>query len=119
MISRFRMKIDLLAQSVLLLALVLLLCFAKGISWSGTTLVFLAIWQFISAVHLFYVYKHIRRLNYLRTALVLAVSLPIWVHLIGTLAYLPVIGVVIWHFSQTIRDTIKVYRRPRSFWDVI
>lgn len=119
MISRFRMKIDLLTQSVLLLALLLMLCFAKGVSWTGFMLVMLAIWQFISAVHLFYTYKYIRKLNYLRTALVLAISLPIWVHLIGNLAYLPVFGVVIWYFSQTIRDTIKVYRRPRSFWDVI
>ena len=108
MISRFRMKIDLLAQSVLILAVLLLLCFVAV----------LALWQFISAVHLFYVYKHIRRLNYLRTALVLCVSLPIWTHLIGTLAYLPVAGVVVWYFLQTIHDTRAVYRRPRSFWDL-
>lgn len=119
MISRFRMKIDLLAQSVLILAVILLFCFAQGIRWSSTPLIILAIWQFISAVHLFYVYKHIRRLNYLRTALVLVVSLPIWTALIGTLAYLPVAGVVAWYFIQTIRDTVTVYRRPRSFWDII
>lgn len=118
MISRFRMKIDLLAQSVLILAVLLLLCFVQGIQWSGTMLVILAIWQFISAVHLFYIYKHIHRLNYLRTALVLSISLPIWTHLIGTLAYLPVAGVVVWYFLQTIRDTRVVYRRPRSFWDL-
>ncbi|MFN7117929.1 MAG: hypothetical protein ACK4TA_14100 [Saprospiraceae bacterium] len=119
MISRFRMKIDLLAQSVLILAVILLLLFVNGIRWSGAVLVILAIWQFISALHLFYIYKHIRRLNYLRTALVLAVSLPIWIHLIGILAYLPVLGVAIWYFIQTIRDTVVVYRRPRSFWDLI
>ena len=119
MISRFRMKIDLLAQSVLILAVILLLLFVNGIRWSGAVLVILAIWQFISALHLFYIYKHIRRLNYLRTALVLAVSLPIWIHLIGILAYLPVLGVATWYFIQTIRDTVVVYRRPRSFWDLI
>lgn len=119
MVSRFRMKIDLLAQSVLLLAVLLLLFFVNGVRWSGAALIVLASWQFISAVHLFYIYKHIRRLNYLRTALVLTVSLPIWIHLIGNLAYLPVAGVIIWYFIQTIRDTVVVYRRPRSFWDVI
>lgn len=119
MISRFRMKIDLLAQSALILAVLLLFLFVNGIRWSGAVLVMLAIWQFISATHLFYVYKHIRRLNYLRTAIVLAVSLPIWIKLIGILAYLPVAGVVIWYFIQTIRDTMVVYRRPRSFWDLI
>ncbi|HMO39282.1 MAG TPA: hypothetical protein PKC76_09080 [Saprospiraceae bacterium] len=119
MISRFRMKIDLLGQSVLVLAVVLLLCLAEGVSWSGGILIALAIWQFISAVHLFYVYKHIRRVHYLRTALILAVSLPIWIELIGVLAYLPVAGVVLWYFIQTVRDTLTVYRRPRSFWDLI
>lgn len=119
MVSRFRMKFDLLAQSVLILAVILLLFLVNGAHWSGAALVMLAIWQFISALHLFYVYKHIRRLNYLRTALVLAVSLPVWIHFIGKLAYLPVAGVVIWYFFQTIRDTVIVYRRPRSFWDLI
>ncbi len=119
MVSRFRMKIDLLAQSVLILTIILLLCLVQGLHWSGSILIMLAIWQFISAVHLFYVYKHIRRLNYLRTAIILAISLPLWVHFIGMLAYLPVAGVVLWYFIQTIRDAMIVFRRPRSFWDVI
>ncbi len=113
------MKIDLLGQSALTLAVLLLLCLAEGIRWSGGILIVLAVWQFISAVHLFYVYRHIRRLNYLRTTLVLAVSLPLWIHFIGKLAFLPVAGVVLWYFIQTIRDTVVVYRRPRSFWDLI
>ncbi|MDX1941206.1 MAG: hypothetical protein SFU99_11685 [Saprospiraceae bacterium] len=119
MISRFRMKIDLLGQCVLVLAVILLLCLVEGIRWSGGFLIALAIWQFISAAHLLYVYRHIRRVNYLRTAIVLTVSLPIWVYFIGNLAYLPVAGIVLWYFIQTIRDTIVVYRRPRSFWDLI
>ena len=119
MVSRYRMKFDLLGQSVLVMAVVLLLCLRAGLLWSGTILIVLAVWQFISAIHLFYVYKHIRRLNYLRTAVILAVSLPLWVHFIGNLAYLPAAGVVAWYFIQTIRDTIVVYRRPKSFWDLI
>lgn len=119
MVSRYRMKFDLLGQSVLVLAVVLLLCLQAGSLWSGGLLIVLAIWQLISAIHLFYVYKHIRRLNYLRTALILAVSLPLWVHLIGNFAYLPVAGVAVWYFIQTIRDTVVVYRRPKSFWDLI
>jgi hypothetical protein len=118
MISKFRMKIDLLGQAVLIVAIVLLALFASGLGGTNTMLVVLGLWQLASAFHLFYVYSHIKRLNYVKTAIVLAASLPIWVHLVGNLAYLPVAGVVIWYFVQTISDTIKVYNRPRSFWDL-
>lgn len=112
------MKIDLLGQAVLIVAIVLLALFASGIRSTNTMLVVLGIWQLVSALHLIYVYSHIKRLNYVKTAIVLAVSLPIWIYLVGILAYLPVAGVVIWYFVQTITDTIKVYNRPRSFWDL-
>jgi len=112
------MKIDLLGQAVLIVAIVLLACFASGMGGTYTFLVLLGVWQLASALHLFFVYSHIKRLNYVKTAIVLAASLPIWMHLVGVLAYLPVAGVVIWYFLQTISDTIKVYNRPRSFWDL-
>ncbi len=118
MISKFRMKIDLLGQGILLIAIVLLAFFASGKTWTNTMLVILGVWQIASAVHLFYVYQHIKRLNYIKTTIVLAVSLPIWIKLVGLLAYLPITGIVLWYFWQTIADTIKVYNRPRSFWDL-
>ena len=118
MISKFRMKIDLLGQAILMMAIVLLAFLASGKTWTNTMLVILGIWQIASAAHLLYVYRHIKRLNYIKTALVLAVSLPIWFKLIGIFAYLPVAGVVLWYFWQTVSDTIKVYNRPRSFWDL-
>jgi hypothetical protein len=118
MISKFRMKIDLLGQAVLILAIVMLACFASGLAPTNTMLIVLGIWQLGSAFHLFYVYSHIKRLNYVKTAIVLAASLPIWVYLVGNMAYLPVAGVVVWYFAQTISDTIKVYNRPRSFWEL-
>jgi hypothetical protein len=118
MISKFRMKIDLLGQAVLIVAIVLLACFASGLASTNAMLIVLGIWQMASALHLLYVYSHIKRLNYVKTAVVLAVSLPIWMRFVGDFAYLPVAGVVIWYFVQTISDTIKVYNRPRSFWDL-
>ncbi len=118
MISKFRMKIDLLGQAILIVAIVLLAFFASGFTSTNAMLVVLGVWQLASAFHLFYVYRHIKRLNYVKTSIVLAVSLPIWMHLVGYLAYLPVAGVVIWYFFDTISDTIKVYNRPRSFWDL-
>lgn len=118
MVSKFRMKIDLLGQAVLIVAIVLLAFLASGQSWTNAMLVVLGLWQLASAAHLFYVYQHIKRLNYVKTAIVLAVSLPIWIKLVGSFAYLPVAGVVVWYFVQTVFDTIKVYNRPRSFWDL-
>lgn len=112
------MKVDLLGQSILIVALVLLAFLAGGWRWTNAMLVILGLWQFGSAVHLFFAYRHVRRLNYLRTALVLAVSLPVWIFLIGRLAYLPVAGLIVWYFWQTLRDTIVVLKRPRSFWDL-
>lgn len=118
MISRFRMKIDALAQAVLILAVVLLGVIYGGVAWTKTLLILLVVWQFISALHLFYAYRYVGKLPYVRTALVTALSLPVWVYLIGWSAYLPVAGLVLWYFLQTVRDTITVYRRPRSFWDI-
>jgi hypothetical protein len=118
MISKFRMKIDLLGQAILIVAILLLAFFASGKAWTNVMLVVLGIWQMASAFHLLYVYQHIKRLNYVKTAIVLAVSLPVWIHLVGSMAYLPVAGVAVWYFVQTVADTIKVYNRPRSFWDL-
>lgn len=118
MISWFRMKIDVLGQSILIVAVLLLLFFAGGYTWSKATLTILFVWQVASAAHLLYAYRHVKRLNYLRTTLVIGVSLPIWFYLVGNFAFLPVAGLAIWYFIQTIRDAIIVYRRPSSFWDL-
>lgn len=118
MVSRWRMKVDLLGQIVLAIALLLLVFYTTGIKWTHTMLILLAFWQLGSAIHLFYVYSHIRRIRYLRTALVIGISLPIWYHLIGNASFFSIAGLVMWYFIQTIRDTIIVYRRPRSFWDL-
>jgi hypothetical protein len=118
MISKYRMKIDLLGQAVLIVAIALLAFFASGKAWTNVMLVVLGVWQLASAFHLLYVYQHIKRLNFVKTVIVLTVSLPVWMHFVGGFAYLPVTGVVVWYFVQTVRDTIAVYNRPRSFWDL-
>ena len=112
------MKIDLLGQLILILAILLLAFLATGLAWTNTMLVVLGLWQLASAAHLIYVYRHIKRVNSFKSAIVIAVSLPIWIHMVGVLAYVPVAGVLLWHFWQTVSDTIKVYNRPRSFWDL-
>jgi len=118
MISFFRMKIDVLGQAIIISACILVFFFRSGMAWTNAMLLLLAAWQFASAVHLYYSYQYILKINYLRTALVIGISIPIWAHLLGKWAYLPVAGVVVWYFIQTLRDTIIVARRPKSFWDI-
>ncbi|MEK7253699.1 MAG: hypothetical protein AAB316_03075 [Bacteroidota bacterium] len=98
------MKIDLLGKAVLIVAIVLLEFLASGKAWTNLMLGVLGLWQIASAFHLLYVYQHIKRLNFVKTFLVLVVSLPVWIYLVGALAYVPVAGVAVWYFLQTISD---------------
>lgn len=118
MISKLRMQVDLLGQVILIMAIILLALFESRLEWTNALLVFLGIWQLVSALHLLLVYRHIRRIHFLKALLVLSISLPIWIKLVGLYAYIPVAGVLVWYFIQTVRETRIVYRRPRSFWDL-
>ncbi len=118
MISKSRMKIDLLGQVILVAATILIAILESGLIWTNLLLLFLALWQVVSAIHLLQVYRHIKKVSFLKTMLVLVFSLPIWIKLVGVYAYLPVGGVLFWYFFQTARETKIVYRRPRSFWDL-
>jgi hypothetical protein len=112
------MKVDLVGQIILIIAVILFLLIESGLRWTNTFIIILGIWQIISAIHLLIVYRHVRRINFIKTFLVLLLSLPIWISFVGILAYLPVAGVLIWYFFQTIYETRIVLRRPRSFWDL-
>ena len=118
MISRNRMKLDVLGQSLLVGALILLLFFQNGWGWTSAMFILLIIWQMASALHLYITYRYIERINFVKTFFILLVSLPVWLHLIGNIAYMAVVGVVLWSFFWSVRDMIKVYGRPRSFWDL-
>ncbi len=118
MVSALRMRIDLIGQIILILAIIIQLFILNGWSWPKAFLIVLFIWQSLSAIHLFIAYQYIKKLNFLKVAVVLLFSLPIWVSWLGLWAYLPVIGLVLWYFFQTWRDTMIVVRRPRSFWDL-
>lgn len=118
MISKLRMKIDLLGQVILITAIIIIAGLESGLQWTNTVVIFLGLWQIISAIHLLLVYQHIRKIHFLKAILVLGISLPIWIHFVGIYAYAPVAGVLIWYFFQTAKETQIVYRRPRSFWDL-
>jgi len=117
MISRERIKLDLLGQIIIASALVLMIL----LQWSGWSIgiaILLIVWQLASAIHLAYAYRYIRKLNFVKTVLVIAISTPLWISKIGLLAWLPVVGLGAWYLYATIRDTIIIYNRPRSFWDL-
>jgi len=118
MISKFRIKIDLAGQIILIVGIILLAIFKSGIVWTNSILIVLAIWQVLSALHLLFAYKYVKKLNFLKTMLVLFLSLPVWIHLIGYFAYFPVGGILLWYFLQTANDMRSVNNRPRSFWDL-
>ncbi len=118
MISKFRIKTDLVGQIILIVGIFLLLVFRSGVTWTNYLLVILAIWQILSALHLLYAYKYVKKLNFLKTMLVLILSLPVWIHLVGYFAYIPVGGILFWYFIQTANDMITINNRPKSFWDL-
>jgi uncharacterized membrane protein YfhO len=118
MISKFRIKIDLIGQVVLIVGIFLLAIFKSGAAWTNSFLIVLAIWQVLSALHLLYAYKYVKKLSFLKTMFVLIVSLPVWIHLIGYFAYVPVAGILLWYFLQTASDMVSVNNRPKSFWDL-
>ena len=116
MISEFRLKLDVIAQALLILLALLLI--STSDRWSPILLLILIGWQIASALHLLYVYQYVKKINFLWTALVLGVSFPVWHNLVDMWACLPVAGLAIWYFVQSLRDWIKVHQRPRSFWDL-
>ncbi len=119
MISRYRMKIDSIGQSILLMVALVFLYFQESsYSWTNTFIILLGIWQVVSAIHLYYAYKYVKRKQFFKMVLVVLVSLPIWIKLVGIYAYIPVFGLLFWYFYQTLKDTRTVYNRPRSFWEL-
>ena len=118
MITRTQIKFDVLGQTVLIGAFLLLFFLKSQSAWTNTMLILLGIWQIASAAHLFLTYRYIQKISFLRTSLVLIVSLPVWMYFVGNWAYFPVAGVLLWYFFWSVRDMIVVYNRPKSFWDL-
>lgn len=109
------MKIDLVGQAILGLLFILAAALLAGDARIG--LLLLLIWQLGSAAYVWLQYRYQQR------------SLVFWILLFATLVlavppFLPVLPwwllviPAIWYLILTIRDTIRVYRRPRSFWDL-
>ena len=113
MISRQRMKIDSWGQATLLLSLlVMALLGAEANGLPGWILLF--VWQMTSALLLYKQFAYQQRKLFLWVGLA---SLP--AALLGQpyLLYF-LMGFSLWYFYNTVLDTIKVLKRPRSFCDL-
>ncbi|MDX2067200.1 MAG: hypothetical protein SFV55_02180 [Haliscomenobacter sp.] len=118
MVSRLRMKLDLLVQGVFLTAFGL---FSSLELWRTTAIVALLILgfiQIISAAQL-WLWHHYRPARvYLWLFLGAAAVLPLGLHFFDSLAWLCLVAMGIAYFSHTIYMALVVLRRPRSFWDI-
>lgn len=117
MVSRIRMKIDLLAQIAFIVATILLIILGE-LYIATYPLIVLVCWQAFSALQLFFAYRHRRRRYYLCLAALAAACIPLWTALPYLWGYLPFAVMASWYLFETAYDFSIVYRRPRSFWDL-
>jgi hypothetical protein len=117
MISRSQMKTDLSGQAVLLILCLLLLLFGESafdsVNWG---LVFLLIWQVVSAAFYWRNYRYRERQPVFWLLLLTLVAVVIID--LSLISLLLVSLPIVLYLLLTLRDTLRVYRRPRSFWDL-
>lgn len=118
MISKRRMKADLLGQSLLLSGAVTagLVNFFSG--WFIAMVAMLGLWQGASAFHLAIAHEYQQRYPFLWLFVGLLLALPLAIWLLNYWAVVPIaLGAALYYYV-TIRDTAIVMQRPRSFWDL-
>ena len=117
MISRMELKIDLIGQAVLLLLYILLLVLKQPL-WENAawSLVLLLVWQTVSAAFYWRSYRYRERgpAFWMLLAVLVLIFVIEFSLLSSILLGLPVLAYLV----VTFRDTLRVYRRPRSFWDL-
>jgi uncharacterized membrane protein HdeD (DUF308 family) len=118
MVSRLRMKLDLLLQGILLAILALATSLEPWRTAVIVALLILASIQITSAAQLWWWHRYRPAKTYLWFFLGMAVVLPIGLHFFNPLAWLCLIVLAIAYFSHTIYMAAIVLRRPRSFWDI-
>lgn len=118
MISRSRMKTDILGQSILIISILSLVLTNWRPNYLIALLAMLGLWQMSSAIELSVNYNYRQRQAFIWLLPILLLLLPLALKLVSPLV-LAVISIgLLSYFLLTARDTIKVYRRPRSFWDL-
>ena len=118
MISRTRMKKDLIGQSAIIAGLAVAGLFSLSWALFLALLSALGLWQGASALQLALAYEYEERYPFLWLFLGLLLALPPAVWLLGTWAVAPIALGLAAYFIVTVRDTLYVLQRPRSFWDL-
>ncbi len=117
MVSRVRMKLDLFAQSFLLLTLILVFS-SESKQSSIITLIALVLVQILSIAQLWLKHAYRPARVYLGLFLATGVLLPFGLYFFNPLAWLILLALSLIYYTHTIRIALVVLRRPRSFWDI-
>lgn len=118
MISRTRMKKDLIGQSMIIAGLAATGLYSLPWAIFVTLLSVLGVWQGASALQLALTYEYQERYPFLWLFLGLILTLPLGIWLLGAWMAFPVALGLLAYFIVTVRDTVHVLQRPRSFWDL-
>lgn len=118
MVSRLRMKLDLLVQSISIGVLALVAFVEPLRTTIVVALLVLASIQLTSAAQLWWWHHYRPARNYLYLFLMVALLLPVGMYFFNFLAWFVLIGLVIAYFLHTLYAAKVVLRRPRSFWDI-
>lgn len=119
MVSRRRIQTDLIVQS-LLLAVMLTGWFFSGLrAWLAGPLLGLVLLQVLSALQLWSVYKFQPAQIFVWVSGVILLLFVCCLPGIGAVSWLLPLGLVIAYYFQTISRVVIVFRRPKSFWDLL
>jgi hypothetical protein len=112
------MKTDILGQSILIVSVILFVLTAWRSNLTIVSLGVLCFWQMSSAIELTINYNYRQRQAFVWLLLLLLLLLPLTASLFSPWVLVVISAGLFSYFLLTARDTIKVYRRPRSFWDL-
>lgn len=118
MVSRFRMKADLSVQSIVLGVLLISLAFNRHYISNLVVLLACIGLQLLSAWQLWQQHRLKMARTFMNWATPLVLSLPLWYLIEPWLAFALVSLLVLIYYGNTIRNTVIVLKRPRSFWDL-
>lgn len=118
MVSRLRMKLDLLVQGISFSALALVAFVEPLRTAAMVVLLILASIQLTSAAQLWWWHSYRPARVYLYLFLVAAILLPAGLYFFNFLAWSGLMALVIAYFLHTLYAAKVVLRRPRSFWDL-
>ncbi len=118
MVTSLRMKVDLAIQGLFLLIILTEIIVGADLSWLTTTLVFLLIWQLISSLQLLLIHQYQEKIFFVIAGITSLLAYGLWNGEVGQWAFLALSLPIGWYLYHTIRDTITVINRPRSFWDI-